>query len=243
MKCKAIEDLIYLKPDELEMNEAKALEQHLMECETCRANYNKQVGINKLISNLSKFEPQIDYSNEIEVKLPAKIFKMEFRSSLLDKLAELIYMPALRFSMIAMLFIISGFYIYEEGKTVISISLLEKNNQQYVSQKLYSGYSLDENDLTKYFPDVISYLSGKQDFTQISDDVLVINKKGLVNLISYSMFLNEIRSNLPKGFSQKYPDIIKAIEPGSYNKLLELSPEQREKLLHELNTIFSKGEK
>ncbi len=243
MNCKAIEDLIYLKPDELETNEAKALEQHLMECESCRANYNKQVRINKMISNLSKFEPQIDYSNEIEGKLPAKIFNKEFRSSLLDKLTELIYLPALRFSMIALLFLISGFYLYEEGKTVISISLLEKNNEQYASQKLYGGYSFDENDLTKYFPDVISFLSGKQDFTQISDDVLVINKKGLADLISYSMFLNEIKSSIPKGFRQKYPAIIKAIEPGSYNKLLELSPEQREKILHELNTIFSKGEK
>ncbi len=243
MNCKEIEYLIYLKPDELDFNESKALAQHLAECESCRANYIKQLNANKLVSNLAKFNPQLKFPDEFDRQIISSLTSKELKISFIDRFAELFYVPALRFSLIMILFIVSGFYFYEEGKTIISISMLEKKNELYAEQKFYSGFQVDETNLIKYLPDIYSFISGRQDYTQLSDELIIINKKGLRELISYSMNLQEVKSFLPKDFVQKYPDLAKALEGGSASGLFNQSSEQRENILKELNKVFSKGEK
>ncbi len=64
--------------------------------------------------------------------------------------------------MITILFTISAFYIYEEGRTVVSISMLETRNEKYAEQKILSGSLMAETRLLNHLPNIISFLSGEQ---------------------------------------------------------------------------------
>ncbi len=243
MNCSQIENLIYLKPDELEPNEIKELEQHVLNCESCRLNYGKQLKANELINNLAQFNPAYKYSDELISQIISNLTKDENKLWWIDRFVERFSTPAIRYAMITILFTISAFYIYEEGRTVVSISMLETRNEKYAEQKILSGSLMAETRLLNHLPNIISFLSGEQNYTELSDDLILMNKKGLGDLIAYSEILNEFKSSLPKDFREKYPDLTRVIESGSANKLLNQSAEQKEKILIELNKLFSKGEK
>jgi hypothetical protein len=108
---------------------------------------------------------------------------------------------------------------------------------------MYSGYQFDESQMLNLLPNVISFLSGDKNYTVLSDDLILMNKKGLRELLAYSEFLHGFKTSLPNEFRRKYPDLTEAIESGSAYKLLNQSAEQKEKILIELNKLLSKGEK
>jgi len=243
MKCEQVENLIYLKPDELEPNELELLEQHILSCESCKLNYEKQIKGNELIHNLAKNNSVVKFPEELTRQIMNNLMGKEIKPGWIDSLVELFFTPALRYAMIVFLFLLTAFYIYEEGKTVHSISILEAKSEQYAQTKMYSGYRFDESRMLNLLPNVISFLSGDKNYTELSDDLILMNKNGLRDLLVYSEFLNGFKSSLPKDFRQKYPDLTKAIESGSAYKLLNQSAEQKEKILIELNKLFSKGEK
>lgn len=242
MNCKEIENLIYLKPEELEPGEIKELEKHLLNCESCRLNYNRQHRVNEFVNKLAQSAPANLLEGELTTGIMSKISVKE-KTKWIDRFIELLNAPKLRYAMVVMLFFISGYYFYEEGRTVISITNLEKRNEQFTRQVNYSGYSIDEAKIVKYFPEIISFIGGKQNYAELSDDLILMNKEGLKDLLSYSMFLENIKSSMPEEFSKKYPDLAEAIKSGAANKLFNMQGSKKEKILNELNKLFSEGDK
>jgi hypothetical protein len=246
MSCQSINNLIFLKDEELSKQEQNKLHNHLEVCSNCRIKRKEIEKAFGIISKLNLYEPLEDNPFILEENIMSMVEKsVNLKPAfpeLVDRIADFLYHTGIRYAMIVTLLIIFGFYFWEESIMIAGISKIEENSSKRFNKELISsGVFEDQVKLLNAVPEIYNLINGKKDFAMLSDKWIVINKRELKSVLELYNKLVSFKSQLPSEYETEYPLLAKFINRDLNEETLDQLMNQKNEILNELNKFLKDG--
>src|SRR5690348_7590162 len=113
MPCKDFEKRIYLY-SELSSEEQRTLEEHLQQCDSCRALLNDVQSMTKKVQEFAAVKPLPRNNANLTHQIMSGVEKSKNKNLVLSSLNTLFAMPTLRYSLAALSIIIVASFITEQ---------------------------------------------------------------------------------------------------------------------------------
>jgi hypothetical protein len=247
MNCKSIQKKIQGKhSSELSTGENELIQNHILSCPGCREYLKKSKETEDYLLALSKSMP-IPVNDDLMADSIISAINTQKKSlypnSFIVDFFNWIQKDIVRYAFIAILFLISGYYCYQEYYTVKKLYALEKHLSQISINDVNAAViPIQLTNGVSWIYDLYKYLNGSNYYWEIRENTIVINKSNLkklfmdFNKLSYDE-QNEI-INLKK---QLFPELLEqqVAEKGS----LIINNTNLEKKLKSLNSAGGSHEK
>jgi hypothetical protein len=221
MNCEELKNILLENSiDEIPNSLIKEIDKHSEECGDCSLYLAKMKRVEKFVSELKNNNPVLYEEEFITKSVMAKI-KIG-QETILDKFFERTIQhfqrPVIRLALTSLIVFFSTLYFYQEYDAVVKISNLEKRYNKISSGK-YSGASMLSQtfESATWLYNFYKYFVSESDYVKISDNMIVIRKNQLAEILQLkkdlfpeedSLLTKEIR--IDKNKISKKIDLLKA---------------------------------
>jgi hypothetical protein len=250
MKCKEFRKKMYLRDDELEARELSDLEQHRLECAECGTEYARVASIQRITDTMKTHNAELTdpllLTNSILNQIKEDAIRMHsFQSiSIFDRFVTLLAAPAVRMTMVIMLFIIVGSFAVEYTSGYVYLKKYEERiNESNLQQENTSASLINQGNLlntAEYFYNIVS---GEQSSVEVSENWVLMDKKSFQNFLILYDELKDNASKLSPEFRASNPHLSKLLTVEEQSMQLDMLLKEREALIRELNRLVPKERK
>lgn len=249
MRCTKINDLLYLKPDELTSEEIKAVQAHIRDCKSCAKEFSEIMKANEFISKLKNAEPlltgETDFTNEVMRNIAnAESFTTEnIFNTIIDRLTDFFTITAVRATAVSLILILVSIFTIQQYAVFNSVSSLE--DKLAVTNVSVTAVQAGFNDVKvfKLAADLIGMINGDQFYTEITGNLALTNKTKLNEFLSLYSDLQHYKTLYSREIEEKYPELNSFL--GKKLSLEELSDfvKKNENLIKEFSRKIPAGGK
>ncbi len=249
MKCRKINELLYLKPDELTAAELKAIKIHIAECEFCTNEFSAVSKTNEFIAGLSKVHPfltnEVEFTDEVMQRIEQSdaFYSESFINDIIDKFSRFFLNAAVRATAVTLILILVSTFLFQQYKVFSSITTLEnslavKNGSFSITQ---AGFS--EVKVLKLASDFLEFFKGNQIYAEFTGGWILTNKTKLNEFLALYSDLQNYRSLYTKEIEKLYPDLNSFLGKKLSIEELQEFIKKNENLLKELGRKLPAGGK
>jgi hypothetical protein len=189
MNCKEVKNILFDKScEELTGNENELLLKHIEECDDCKSIAEKMKISDNILKRIQSFEPGINDPDLLSKNIIKQIELLEkqkqVKPGLIDKIILYVEKPKTRFSLAVLLLLILSSYFVQEFSAVNNILDLEKRLNKVSSQNFYHSQLIPTNfGALGVVYKLYKFLNNDSDYFEVSNNVLLIRKDKLVELL------------------------------------------------------------
>jgi hypothetical protein len=223
---------------ELSAGENELIQNHILSCPECREYLKKAKDAEDYLFELSKSMPIPVNSDLMADSIISNINpqkKSPYPNSFIVDFFNWLQKDIIRYAFIAILFLISGFYGYQEYYTVKKLYALEKHLSQISANDLSSAViSTQLNYGVSWIYDLYKYLNGSNYYWEIKENTIVINKSNLKKLfMDYNKLSYNEQNEINKLKKQLFPELFEKQTTDQDNLIInKLNFEKQIKLLN-----------
>ena len=249
MRCRKINDLLYLKPEELTSDELNSVKAHISECRLCSKEFAEITLTNEFIARLSGSQPfltnETDFIDEIMQRieqaepLPAR----SFLNDILDKFSHFFLHTAVRATAAAIILILVSTFLFQQYTVFNSVSTLEDKLAVENGNSTATQAGFNEIKVLKLAADFLELIKGNQIYAEFTGGWILTNKTKLNEFLTLYSDLQNYRSLYSREIEEQYPELNTFLGKKLSIEELQEFVKKNEKLIKELGRKLPAGGK
>jgi hypothetical protein len=249
MRCGKINELLYLRADELSAEELKSVKSHISKCELCSKEFADITKTNEFIAYIRNTEPflvnEAEFTDEImqmiESKEPMPL--NSFFAETLDRFSNFFRNTVVRATAVTIVLIIVSTFFIQQYFVFNSVSSLEYKLAVKNSSLTTTEAGFNELKVLKLAVDFVALIKGNRAYAEFTGDWILTNKAKLNEFLSLYSDLQHYKSLYSKEIEEKYPELNSFLEKKLNIEELQDFVKKNESLIKELSRKIPAGGK
>jgi hypothetical protein len=250
MKCSEINNLLYLKDDELSPLELEEAKEHLAYCTKCAEEFARITKTYELVSKVKESSPFLcneeEFTNSVMTSIEGRIQPdvQSFTNRLLDKVSLIFLNSAVRAAAFSIIILIVSTFLVQQYLVFRNVSNLE-NKIAFTGTTQLNNASAGFNELKviKLTAGLISLIKGDELYADLSGRLILADKSKLNELLTLYSDLQNYRKLYAKDIEEKYPELNEFLEKKLSIEDLQEFVMKNEKMIKELSRKIPAGGK
>jgi len=213
MKCTEINELLYLKEDELTTEELARVMEHISHCTDCAKEYETIKKANLFVKAAGDTVPfltnEIEFTNDIMNAVDNLTeYKESFFASLIDRLASAFINKAVRAGAFAIILLLVTTFLFQQYLVFSNVSALENKLALTGSESVNTaGTGFSELKVIKLAAGLVNLVKGEQLYADLSGRMILADKSRLNELLTLYSDLQNYRNQYSDELREKYPEL------------------------------------
>jgi hypothetical protein len=250
MNCSEINDLLYLKEDELTPQELAAVNKHLAICTKCAEDFAGIIKANSFISRIKESAPFLSNEEEFTNSIIASIESSAHPenqpafSRFLDKVSLLFLNSAVRAAAFSLIILIVSTFLVQQYLVFSNVSTLE-NKIAFTGTAQLNNASAGFNEfkIIKLTSELFNLISGDKFYADLSGKLILADKSKLNELLNLYSGLQNYRNLYSREIKEKYPGLNDFLEKKLSIEELQEFVKKNENMIKELSRKIPAGGK
>lgn len=250
MKCPEINNLLYLKEDELTPQELAAVKEHLALCAKCTGDFAGIMKSNEIVSRVKESSPFLsneeEFTNSVMASIEEKV-KPEVQpvfDRLLDKVSLIFLNSAVRAAAFSTIILIVSTFLVQQYLVFRNVSNLEtKIAFTGTTQLNNASAGFNELKVIKLTAGLINLINGDKLYADLSGKLILADKSKLNELLTLYSDLQNYRNLYAGDIKEKYPELNEFLGKKLSIEELQEFVKKNENMIKELSRKFPAGGK
>jgi hypothetical protein len=187
MNCKEFHKLLLENTfQELNDLDKERIVNHTKVCNACSAFADKNIKAEKLLSNIKTSEPFFSYEDIVTGKIMKDILEEEksVLKNFIDRVTDFMLISTVKFSLTVICLFLLSFYFYQEIDTAGKIVKLEERYGEITESSIQQAQAFSQTiESATWLYNVYKFFAAKKEYFKVSNDIIVIRKEQLANLL------------------------------------------------------------
>jgi hypothetical protein len=250
MKCSDINNLIYLKEEELSPDEFTALMKHLEECPSCAKEFSENAQSALLIDRIKRSSPlladEVLFTDSVMEQIDNKVLSPEisFPGSILDRVSQFFLIPLVRAAAVSVILILVSTFIVQQYLVFHNVSDLE-NKLAINNGTQFTAAQIGFNGLkgVKLASDLYNLVNGSSFYADLSRGMILADKSKINELLTLYSRMQSYKRLYSKEIEEKYPELNTFLGKELSIEGLQEFVKKNENLIRELSRKIPAGGK